>query len=68
MSSVGAFVFDVPTTIYFDECSILRSPAALLSRPPQVDGDFFIRTRQWKGRDMRRGVRFFSAMSPNPAA
>jgi hypothetical protein len=22
----------------------------------QVDGDFFVRTRQWKGRDVRRGV------------
>jgi hypothetical protein len=22
----------------------------------QVDGDFFVRTRQWKGRDARRGV------------
>ena len=37
---------------------------ALGDCPPQVDGDFFVRTRQWKGRDPRRGVMSFPPSAP----
>jgi hypothetical protein len=43
---------------YFSEEFLLKSMARLSLRTDfqQVDGDFFVRTRQWKGREARRGV------------